>query len=437
MRSRLHGVRFSRNAIRIPYRSGFDPPHRFGVPARTARIEPGANALSDSDLLYADHHATTPVFPEVLDAMAPWAAFSGNPSSVHAGGRASRQAIERARADVAEAIGSRPEEIVFTSGGTESDNLAVRGGAIAAREKDPARAAVLFTAAEHPAVREAARSLVSLGFEAAEIAVDGFGLPRPEALDARLDGRAALVSSILANNETGVVNGELPRLAARARAAGALTHTDAVQAVGKIPVDVRDLGVDLLSLTAHKFGGPKGAGALWVRTGTRLTSLFAGGGQEKGRRAGTENVAAIVGLAAAIRLAVSRMDSESQRLAALRDRLEEGLRSAVPGLRVNGTGAGGPARLSTASSAVFPGVSGELLLAALDLEGIAVSSGSACASGTTKPSAVLVAMGLSSESARGTLRFSFGWTTRPEEIDRLLAAVPRVWARAVRGPAAC
>ena len=393
--------------------------------------------MHDSDLLYADHHATTPVFPEVVDAMAPWAAFSGNPSSVHAAGRAAREAVENARADVAEAIGGRPEEVVFTSGGTESDNLAVRGAAIPARDLDPARTRILFTATEHPAVREAARTLVSLGFEAAELPVDGDGLPVREALESRLDGKAALVSALLANNETGVVNGELPRLAMRARAAGVLAHTDAVQAIGKIPVDAASLGVDLLSLTAHKFGGPKGAGALWVRKGTRLSALAAGGGQEKGRRAGTENVAAIVGLGVAIKLAVSRRASESARLGALRDRFEEGLHAAVPGLKLNGTSRGGVLRLPTATSAVFPGVSGEILLAALDLEGIAASSGSACASGTTKPSSVLLAMGLSPEEARGTLRFSFGWTTRPEEIDRLLAVVPRLWARAARGGTAC
>jgi cysteine desulfurase len=393
--------------------------------------------LYESDLLYADHHATTPVLPEVVDAMAPWTAFSGNPSSVHSVGRAARQAVEKARAEVARAIGGRPEEIVFTSGGTESDNLAVKGAAVAARDLDPARSAVLFTAAEHPAVREAARALVSLGFEAVELPVDGSGLPARDALDARLDGSAALVSAILANNETGVVNGELPRLAARARAAGVLAHTDAVQAVGKIPVDAGELGVDLLSLTGHKFGGPKGAGALWIRKGTRLAPIAAGGGQEKGRRAGTENVAAIVGLGAAASLATARRESESARLAAFRDRLENGLRSAIPGLRVNGTSREGAERLPTATSAVFPGVSGEILLAALDLEGIAVSSGSACASGTTKPSSVLLAMGLSPEEARGTVRFSFGWTTRPEEIDRLCAVVPRVYARAAREVAAC
>ncbi len=388
--------------------------------------------MTPDSLLYADHHATTPVTPEVVEAMAPWQAFSGNPSSAHVAGRLARRAVEEARAEVARAIGGRPEEIVFTSGGTEADNLAVRGAALAAREADPRRSAVLVTAAEHPAVREAARALALEGFEAVELPVDADGLPVPEALEARLDGRAALLSAILAGNETGVVNPGIPQLAARARASGVLAHTDAVQAVGKIPVDVAALGVDLLSLTAHKFGGPKGAGALWVRSGCRMAPLAAGGGQERGRRSGTENVAAIVGLGMAIRLAVARRESEAARLTLLRDRLESGLRATIPGLRLNGTALPGTVRLPTATSAVFPGVPGEVLVAALDLEGIAVSAGSACASGTTKPSAVLLATGLAPEEARRTLRFSFGFTTRSEEIDRLLAVVPRVWARGVR-----
>jgi len=367
--------------------------------------------------------------------MAPWLAFSGNPSSVHRTGRLSRRAVEQARAEVARAVGGRPEEIVFTSGGTEADNLAVRGGAVAAREADPRRTRVLFTAGEHPAVREAARSLASLGFDVAELPVNADGLPVLSDLEASLDGRAALVAAILASNETGVVNQEIPRLASRARASGVLVHTDAVQAVGKMGVDTGALGVDFLALSAHKFGGPKGAGALWVRKGRRLAPLAAGGGQERGRRSGTENVPAIVGLGAAIRLAVARRESEAERLALLRDQLEKGLCATIPSLRVNGTAIRGTARLPTATSAVFPGVEAEVLLAALDLEGIAASAGSACASGTTKPSPLLVAMGLTPEEARRTLRFSLGFTTRPEEIDRLLAVVPRLWAQAARAEA--
>ncbi len=395
--------------------------------------------MTPRDLLYADHHATTPVAAEVVEAMAPWTAFSGNPSSVHAAGRAARNAVEEARGEVARAIGAEPGEIVFTSGGTEADNLAVRGAALAAFQSDPARRAVLFTAAEHPAVREAARSLGRSGLAPVEIACDGDGLPFAALMEESLGPATALLSAILANNETGVVNGGLPDLARRARAAGVIVHTDAVQAVGKIPVDVAFLGVDLLTLTAHKFGGPKGAGALWVRKGVRLSPLAAGGGQEKGRRAGTENVAALVGLGAALRLAVSRLEAEAARLSALRDRFERGLLASIPGLRVNGAAPARPGtrRLPTATSAVFPGILGEVLLAALDLEGIAASGGSACASGTTKPSAVLLAMGLTPADARATLRFSFGATTTAAEIDRLLEAVPRLFARAAAAKGAC
>lgn len=393
--------------------------------------------MASREFLYADHHATTPVAPEVVAAMAPWTAFSANPSSVHAAGRAARRAVEEAREEVARAIGGASGEIVFTSGGTEADNLAVRGAAFAARLSDPMRRAVLFTATEHPAVREGARSLAPSGFEPVEIPCDGDGLPLAASLAEHLGPASALLSVILANNETGVVNGGIPDLARRSRASGVLCHTDAVQAVGKIPVDVASLGVDLLSLTAHKFGGPKGAGALWARKGVPLSPLAAGGGQEKGRRAGTENVAAIAGLGAAIRLAVSRLDGEAARLSALRDRFERGLRAAIPGLRINGAERPGTLRLPTATSAVFPGVLGEVLVAALDLEGIAVSGGAACASGTTKPSTVLLAMGLLPADARATIRFSFGATTTSGEIDRLLEAVPRLWARAASAKGAC
>ncbi|MEO8586045.1 MAG: cysteine desulfurase family protein [Acidobacteriota bacterium] len=379
-------------------------------------------------LVYADHHATTPLDPEVLEAMRPWLeGLSANPSSSHGPGRAAREAIETARAEVAAALGAEPAEIVFTSGGTEADNLAVRGGARAARETDPARTRVLFTAAEHAAVREAALSLRSDGFETAELQVDVRGVPSEAALAGGSRTGTALVSVILANNETGAVFDTLAAFAARARALGAIVHTDAVQAVGKIPVNARALAVDLLALTAHKFGGPKGAGALFVRKGVRLQPLAAGGGQERGRRGGTENVAGIVGLGAAIRLASARLSSEATRLAGLRDRFEAGLVSRVPGVRIN---AATGSRLPTATSAAFPGTEAETLVAALDLDGIAVSAGSACHAGTTSPSRVLLALGLSPAEARATLRFSFGRGSSEEDVDRLLEAVPRVVARA-------
>lgn len=375
-------------------------------------------------MLYADHAATTPLFPEVLEAMRPWlTGLCGNPSSIHAAGRAARQAVEEARARVAAAIGARPEEIVFTSGGTESDTLAVVGGARARRQDDETRRRVLFPGTEHAAVREAALSLRAEGFEPVELRVAPSGTVIPD--EVPLEG-AALVSTMLANNETGVVFEGLPRLAARARAAGVLVHTDAVQAVGKVPMDVAALGVDLLSFTAHKLGGPKGVGALWVRRGTRLLALQPGGGQEKGRRGGTEAVAEVAGLAAALERAVAAREAEAARLGALRDRFERELSRLVPGLVVHGAEA---PRLPGTSSVAFPGVSAETLLVALDLEGVAASSGSACSSGTTKPSRILLAAGVPAPEVLSTVRFSFGWTTTDEEVKRLLELLGPLVAR--------
>ena len=380
--------------------------------------------------VYADHHATTPLRPEALEAMIPWlSGLAANPSSIHAPGREARKAVEAARRQVASALGALPDEVVFTSGGTESDALAVCGGARAARAADPARRRVLFSAAEHAAVREAARSLAPEGFEPVELPVDGRGLPHGETLAAALDGRAALLSLILANNETGVVNRGLAVSAAAARAAGALVHTDAVQAVGKVPVRPSELGVDLLSFTGHKLGGPKGAGVLWVRAGTRLTPFFPGGGQERGRRGGTENVPAIVGLGAAVAAAGAGLAAEAARVGALRDAFEAGVLARVPGARVNGRGAAPGDRLPTASSITFPGSDAETLLAALDLEGVAASSGSACASGTPAPSRVLLACGMPAAEVRATLRFSFGRTSTAEDVEALLALLPSLVAR--------
>ncbi|HSB62832.1 MAG TPA: cysteine desulfurase family protein [Thermoanaerobaculia bacterium] len=382
---------------------------------------------ADAQRVYADHHATTPLDPEVLEVMRPWLeGMVANPSSAHGPGRAAREAVEAARVEVARVLGAEPPEIVFTSGGTEADNLAVRGGARAARETDPSRTRVAFTAAEHAAVREAALSLRADGFEPLELPVNARGVPAAGPSPA-FDERTALVSALLANNETGAIFDSLAEFAARARAAGAVVHTDAVQAVGKIPVDVRALGVDFLALTAHKFGGPAGAGALFVRTGVRVQPLAAGGGQERGRRGGTENVAAIVGLGSAIRLASAHLSSEAARLSALRDRFEAGLLARVPDVKIN---AAGGSRLSTATSALFPGSEAETLVAALDLEGIAVSAGSACHAGTTSPSRVLLALGLSPADARATVRFSFGRTSGEEDVDRLLEVVPRAVERA-------
>ena len=363
--------------------------------------------------------------------MLPWlTALAGNASSVHSPGRAAREAVEKARGTVAAALAALPDEIVFTSGGTESNALAVRGAALAVRERAPERNRIVFSASEHAAVREACLSLAPDGLEPVEVPVDGVGLPDREQLEIALDSRTALVSLILASNETGIVNECLPDAARTARAAGALVHTDAVQAVGKIPVDPGALGVDLLSLTGHKFGGPKGAGVLWVRKGVRLRPLFKGGGQERGRRGGTENVPAIVGLEAALTAAVAGMEAEARRLGALRGAFEAGLLDRVPGARVNGIGVSPGRRLPTASSVTFPGADGEALLAALDLEGIAASSGSACASGTPSPSRVLLASGMPVADVRATLRFSFGWTSSERDVSTLLEILPGLVARA-------
>ncbi len=381
--------------------------------------------------VYADHHATTPLRPEALEAMLPWlTALAANPSSIHAPGRAAREAVESAREAVASALGVLPDEIVFTSGGTESDALAVRGAALAAREREPGRSRVVFSAAEHPAVREAGLSLAGDGLEPVEVPVDGTGLPDEDGLASAIGAKTAVVSLILASNETGAVNVRMPDAARIAHAAGAVVHTDAVQAVGKIPVRPGALGVDLLSFTGHKFGGPKGAGGLWARKGVRLRPLFRGGGQERGRRGGTENVPAIVGLGAALTAAVARMDVEALRLAALRDAFEAEVLVRVPGARINGAGAAGGERLPTASSVTFPGADGETLLAALDLEGVAASSGSACASGTPSPSRVLLACGLPVAEVRATLRFSFGWTSSEADVATLLEILPGLVARA-------
>ena len=376
--------------------------------------------MTDIGFLYADHHATTPVAPEVLDSMAPWMVFSANASSVHSFGRAARQAVEEARADVARAIGASPEEIVFTSGGTEADNLAVRGGALAAREEDPRRTRVAVTKTEHPAVREAARSLVPWGFRAEELSVDADGLPLPEEAEAALGAETALLSAILASNETGVVNGGVPALAGKARRAGALSHTDAVQAVGKIPVDVRALGVDLLSFSGHKIHGPQGTGALYVRKGVALSPRAFGGHQERGVRPGTENVAAIAGFGKSCELAAKRLEADAAYLAALRSEFEAAVLRRVPGAAVNGEGA---PRLPNTANIAFEGLEGEILAFNLDLLGVAVSTVAACSSADREPSHVLIAMGRTPAQARSSVRFSFGRGNSREDMLRAVDLV--------------
>jgi cysteine desulfurase len=325
---------------------------------------------------------------------------------------------------VARAIGAAPADVVFTSGATEAAALAVRGALAAAPS---GRRRLVVTAVEHPCVLSLARALARDGTPLTVVPVDGRGEVDPAAFRAALGPDVALACAMRANNETGVLL-DVPALAAAAREAGALFLCDAVQAVGKIALDVRTLGADLLLLTGQKLGGPRGAGALFIAPGTRLTPLF-GGEQERGRRAGTENLPGVAGLGAAIEAAMAGREAEAARLGALRDRLEAGLLAAVPRTRVNGAGA---PRLPGTSSLVFEGCDGEALLMALDLEGVCASAGSACHSGSTKPSGVLLAMGLSDADARATIRFSLGWTTAEGDVSTALRVVPPLVERVRR-----
>ena len=373
--------------------------------------------------IYLDHNATTPPAPEVVDAMSRALGEEfGNASSIHGFGQRAKAAIDDARTEVARLIGSEPGDVVFTAGGTESDNLALRGALEAARAP---RARLIVSAVEHEAVLNTAKALGRRDRPVTILPVDASGLVSPAALEAALGPDVGLVSIITAGNETGVIQ-PVAELAAVARRSGALFHTDAVQAAGKIPVDVAALGVDLLSIAAHKFGGPKGVGALWIRRGTPLAAVITGGRQERSRRAGTENVPAIVGMGVAARLARARLTSEEARLGALRACLEAGILERVPGTRVNG---GGAARVPNTTNIAFDRVEAESLLIALDLEGVAVSTGSACSSGTLEPSHVLRAMGLPHGRVQSSIRFSLGSTTTAEEIERVLAVVPSVVQR--------
>jgi cysteine desulfurase len=375
-------------------------------------------------MTYLDHNAITPVRPEAKAAVSAALETFGNPSSVHRAGRAARDLLDLARGRAARAIGAAPADVVFTSGATEGAALAIRGALAAA---PPGRRRLVVTAVEHPCVLSLARALERAGTPLTVVPVDGRGEVDPAAFRAALGPDVVLACAMRANNETGVL---LPAaaLAAAAREAGALFLCDAVQAVGKIEVDVRTLGADFVLLTGQKLGGPRGAGALFVAPGTRLVPLF-GGEQERGRRAGTENLPGIAGLGAALEAAMAGRAAEEARLRALRDRLEAGLLAAVPRARVNGAGA---PRLPATSSIVFEGCDGEALLMALDLEGVCASAGSACHSGSTTPSGVLLAMGLSENDARATIRFSLGWTTADEDVATALRVVPPLVERVRR-----
>jgi cysteine desulfurase len=384
-------------------------------------IDVAATAMTDRT--YLDHNATTPPFPEVVEAMVHALGDEfGNPSSIHSYGQRAKAALDDARTEVARLIGAEPADVVFTASGTEADNPALRGVMDAA---PPARTRIVVASVEHEAVIRTARALARRGVDVTVLPVDRNGVVQLSVLEGALGDDVAVVSVMLANNETGVVQpvGDLARLA---RARRTLFHTDAVQAIAKVPVDIANLGVDLLSIAAHKFGGPKGVGALWIRRGTPVAGVMTGGRQERSRRAGTENVPAIVGFGVAARLARARLSAESSREAALRDRLEAGILDAVPRTVVNGAGA---PRVPNTTNIAFDKVEAESLLIALDLEGIAVSTGSACSSGTLEPSHVLRAMGLPHGRVQSSIRFSVGTTTTDQDVDRVLAVLPAIVRR--------
>jgi cysteine desulfurase len=371
--------------------------------------------------VYFDYNATTPLAPEVVDTISQVSRdLFGNPSSIHHFGQQAKATIDDARSATASLINADPSEIVFVSGGTEADNFAIRGAAEAL--EPTGRRHLIASGIEHEAVLNTLRALARRGWRTTLLPVDQTGVVSPDRLREAIDAETALVSVMHANNEIGTIQ-PVAALAAIAHEHGALMHTDAVQTAGKVPVDVRALGVDLLSLSAHKFNGPKGAGALWIKRGTRMQPTATGGKHERNRRAGTENVAAIAGLGVAAVLAARKMAPEAARVCALRDRLEAGILANVPGTQVNGTR---DARVPNTTNISFERVEAESLLIALDLEGIAVSTGSACSSGTLEPSHVLKAMGLPSHRTQNSLRFSLGMFSTQEEVDRVVEVLPRL-----------
>jgi cysteine desulfurase len=372
------------------------------------------NRLSAAPMIYLDNNASTKMDPEVATAFQAAAALFGNPSSVHAEGRRARRAIEEARDEVARLIGAAPEEVFFTSGGTEANAMAIFGAGAARPRR------IVRTGAEHPSVREAADSLSEEGTEVAVVDPEPSGELDPERfLEAVLPG-TDLVTMMAANNEYGGIF-PVPILCPSVRERGALIHTDAVQAAGRMEIDAHAWGVDLLTISAHKFHGPKGVGALYVHRGVPLRAHTPGGGQEKKLRAGTENTAGIVGFGVAARLARARR-GEAEEIRRLRDRLERGILEGVEGSRL--VGAGGP-RLPNTSAVLFEGLSGEALLVRLDLEGVAASVGSACSSGTLAPSPAILSLGLPPQEAKSVVRFSLSRFTTEEEIDTSIGVVAR------------
>jgi cysteine desulfurase len=371
--------------------------------------------------IYLDHNATTPVDRLAAEAMVrALEHLFGNASSVHYYGQQAKAAIDDARSSVGALIGAEPAEVIFTSGGTEADNFAIRG--VAEALEPTGRKHLITSGIEHEAVLNTFKSLAKRGWRTTVLPLDASGIVSADRLREALTDDTALVSLMHANNEIGTIQ-PIAELATIAHARGALFHTDAVQSAGKIPVNVRALGVDLLAMSAHKFYGPKGIGALWVKRGVRLSPFLSGGKQERNRRAGTENVPGAIGMGVAAGLAIQKMGAETGRLAALRDRLENGILSLVPNTDVNGSR---EARVPNTTNISFDRIEAESLLIALDLEGVAVSTGSACSSGTLEPSHVLKAMNLSSHRAQNSIRFSLGAANTEEQIDHVISILPRI-----------
>ena len=375
--------------------------------------------------IYLDHAATTAVSPAVLDKMMPY--FSkeyGNPSSVYSIARAAKRAIDEARAVVAASLGARENEIYFTGSGSEADNWAIKGAAAALANINNKRH-IITSSIEHHAVLDACKALEKQGFRVTYLPVDEYGIVSTENLSAAMREDTGLVSIMAANNEIGTIQ-PIKELAAIAKSGGALFHTDAVQAAGAVRLDVSELGVDMLNISAHKFYGPKGVGVLYIKSGTRVEKFVHGGAQEHGRRAGTENVAGIAGLAEALRIAVADMETNNAKLISLRDRTIREVMKAIPYTVLNGHPT---QRLPNNANFAFRYIEGESMLLLLDMKGIAASSGSACTSGSLDPSHVLLAIGLAHETAHGSLRLTFGLENEEADVDYLLEALPPIVER--------
>ena len=386
------------------------------------RLCPGLNILNGKLMkrIYLDYAATTPVHPDVLKAMLPYFHEGfGNPSSIHACGQEAKRAVEEARTSVARLISAEAEEICFTSGGTEADNFALEGVAFADEKKG---GHIITTAIEHHAILETCKFLEKRGFKVTYLPVDKYGMVDPDSVRKAITPQTILISGMNANNEIGSIQ-PLAEIGKIAREAGVYFHTDAVQTVGHIPVDVNTLGVDLLSMSVHKLYGPKGIGALYIRKGTRIAPFMHGGGQERGRRASTENVPGIVGFGKAAEIALPEMNEEAARLTELRDKFIAELQTRIDDIHLNGHPV---KRLPNNVNVSISFVEGEAMLLNLDMVGICASTGSACSSGNLEPSHVLLATGCSHEQAHGSLRFTLGKWTTGEELEKVLDVLPPI-----------